>query len=102
MSPQNNRTLLAASTTSALPGDRPGLLTPSEAIQYALAKGWHGGKSGAMAMGINVCSLMWIRTTMNYQYRYGTTTTEAMRYEFLLFLARAFNLGNISDDLKLY
>ena len=89
MSPQNNRTLLAASTTSALPGDRPGLLTPSEAIQYALAKGWHGGKSGAMAMGINVCSLMWIRTTMNYQYRYGTTTTEAMRYEFLLFLARA-------------
>merc|ERR1712179_455756 len=30
-------------------------------------------------MGINVCSLMWIRTTMNYQYRYGTATTEAMR-----------------------
>merc|ERR1719400_2668555 len=25
-------------------------------------------------MGINVCTLMWIRTTMNYQYRYGTTT----------------------------
>ena len=22
---------------------------------------------------------MWMRTTMNYQYRYGTSTTEAMR-----------------------
>jgi len=53
--------------------------TPSQAIQNALEKGWHGGKSGALAMGINVCTLMWLRTTMNYQYRYGTTTTQAMR-----------------------
>merc|ERR1711997_468616 len=30
-------------------------------------------------MGINVCTLMWIRTTMNYQYRYGTSTTVAMK-----------------------
>ena len=22
---------------------------------------------------------MWMRTTMNYQYRYGTTTTQALR-----------------------
>ena len=28
---------------------------------------------------IQVTSLMWMRTTMNYQYRYGTTTTQAMR-----------------------
>ena len=27
-----------------------------------------------------VSTLMWMRTTMNYQYRYGTTTTEAMRH----------------------
>lgn len=32
-----------------------------------------------MAMGINVCTLMWIRTAVNYQYRYGTTTTQAFR-----------------------
>jgi hypothetical protein len=32
-----------------------------------------------MAMGINVCSLMWIRTAINYQYRYGTSTTEAFK-----------------------
>jgi len=30
-------------------------------------------------MGINVLSLMWMRTTINYQYRYGTTTTEAFK-----------------------
>lgn len=26
-------------------------------------------------MGIQVCSLMWLRTTMNYQYRYGNLRT---------------------------
>ena len=30
-------------------------------------------------MGINVCALMWIRTTINYQYRYGTSTSEAFK-----------------------
>lgn len=30
-------------------------------------------------MAINVCSLMWIRTTVNYQYRFGTSTTEAFK-----------------------
>lgn len=30
-------------------------------------------------MTIQVCSLMWMRTTMNYQYRHGTSTTAAMR-----------------------
>ncbi len=28
-------------------------------------------------MAINVTSLMWIRTAINYQYRYGTSTREA-------------------------
>lgn len=77
MANQNNRIFYAAATSS-ITNNRSDL-TPSQAIQHALEKGWHGGKSGAMAMGINVCSLMWIRTTMNYQYRYGTTTKQAMR-----------------------
>ena len=29
-------------------------------------------------MVIQVTSLMWLRTTMNYQYRYGTSTFNAM------------------------
>ena len=77
MANPNNRLLSAAAASSISNNRRE--LTPSQAIQHALEKGWHGGKSGAMAMGINVCSLMWIRTTMNYQYRYGTTTKQAMQ-----------------------
>lgn len=30
-------------------------------------------------MAINVCALMWIRTTINYQYRYGTSTKVAFQ-----------------------
>jgi len=30
-----------------------------------------GGKAGASAAVVQVCSLMWLRTAMNYQYRYG-------------------------------
>ena len=30
-------------------------------------------------MVVNVLGLMWLRTTINYQYRYGTTTTEALK-----------------------
>lgn len=48
-----------------------------EVLETALKKGFNGGTSGAAAMAIQVSSLMWIRTTMNYQYRYGTSTTEA-------------------------
>ena len=28
---------------------------------------------------MKVCSLMWMRTIMNYQYRHGSSTTEAMK-----------------------
>jgi len=38
-----------------------------------------GGLSGAAAMCIQVTTLMWLRTTMNYQYRYGTTTVQALK-----------------------
>lgn len=38
-----------------------------------------GGAAGFAAMGINVCALMWMRTTINYQYRNGTTFPVALR-----------------------
>lgn len=50
-----------------------------EILQKAGRRALGGGLPGAMAMGIQVGSLMWLRTTMNYQYRYGTTTSEALR-----------------------
>merc|ERR1719491_997546 len=37
------------------------------------------GIAGMAAQGINVLALMWMRTIMNYQYRYGGTTTETIK-----------------------
>ncbi len=38
-----------------------------------------GGLPGMAAMSVQVLSLMWLRTTINYQYRYGTTTLYALK-----------------------
>lgn len=48
-------------------------------LQRASKKAFGGGKAGASAAAVQVCSLMWLRTTMNYQYRYGTTLSEALQ-----------------------
>ena len=37
------------------------------------------GLAGSGAMIVNVITLMWIRTVINYQYRYGLSTSEAFR-----------------------
>lgn len=55
------------------------VLTPREVLNKAAARALQGGVAGAAAMAINVCTLMWIRTTINYQYRYGTSTTTAFK-----------------------
>ena len=53
--------------------------TTSELLKMSLNRALGGGTAGAMAMGINVLTLMWLRTTVNYQYRYGTSTTTALK-----------------------
>eukprot|EP00466_Bigelowiella_natans_P014754 jgi/Bigna1/46341/estExt_Genewise1.C_30320 len=50
-------------------------LTPQEILDKAMARAFRGGIAGAGAMGIQVVSLMWMRTTMNYQYRNGEKST---------------------------
>lgn len=40
-------------------------------VQKASKKALGGGKAGASAAVVQVFSLMWLRTAMNYQYRYG-------------------------------
>ena len=40
-------------------------------MQDILDKSLKSGMSGATAMTIQVCSLMWLRTIMNYQYSHG-------------------------------
>ena len=50
-----------------------------ELLNKSLNKAIGGGISGSLAMGTQVLSLMWLRTTMNYQYRYGYNTTTAIK-----------------------
>merc|ERR1719265_1714521 len=40
-------------------------------LQKASTKALGGGKAGATAAVVQVTTLMWLRTAMNYQYRYG-------------------------------
>ncbi|CEM35898.1 unnamed protein product [Vitrella brassicaformis CCMP3155] len=52
--------------------------TPAEILTHARNQAFRGGIAGASAQVINVLSLMWLRTTMNYQYRYGSNTFQAI------------------------
>lgn len=52
---------------------------PFAAIMYeATKKGIGGGIPGATAGVVQVITLMWIRTVINYQYRYGTSIQQAV------------------------
>lgn len=44
-----------------------------EVLQKAAKRALGGGIPGMVAMVIQVFSLMWMRTTINYQYRHGGT-----------------------------
>ena len=48
-------------------------------LQKARDEALAGGIPGMAAMSVQVVSLMWLRTTVNYQYRYGTNTFTAMK-----------------------
>jgi hypothetical protein len=52
----------------------------SAVLRKAANRAIGGGVAGAAAMAINVSTLMWIRTTVNFQYRYGMSTGEALRH----------------------
>lgn len=47
----------------------------SEIFKKAGKRALGGGIPGAVAMGTQVLTLMPLRSTMNYQYRYGNTST---------------------------
>ena len=46
-------------------------------LTKSINKAFKGGITGSSAMFIQVGSLMWLRTTMNYQYRYGTSMKQS-------------------------
>ena len=39
--------------------------------EFIIAKAVKSGTAGASAMAVQVISLMWMRTTMNYQFKNG-------------------------------
>ena len=48
-------------------------------LAHASKRGLGGGISGALAGVVQVITLMWLRTLINYQCRYGTTFAHALR-----------------------
>ena len=54
------------------------LLSQATDVSAILQKAISRGRSGATAASVQVLSLMWLRTTLNYQYRYGMNKTTAL------------------------
>ena len=48
-------------------------------FQQSSKRALGGGKAGASAAVVQVLSLMWLRTAMNYQYRYGGDLTSSLK-----------------------
>eukprot|EP00547_Thalassionema_nitzschioides_P003749 CAMPEP_0194217158 /NCGR_PEP_ID=MMETSP0156-20130528/20471_1 /TAXON_ID=33649 /ORGANISM="Thalassionema nitzschioides, Strain L26-B" /LENGTH=398 /DNA_ID=CAMNT_0038946117 /DNA_START=1 /DNA_END=1197 /DNA_ORIENTATION=+ len=48
-------------------------------LRKASKKALGGGKAGATAAVVQVGSLMWLRTAMNYQYRYGGNLSSSLK-----------------------
>lgn len=51
-----------------------------EIFQNALKKAIGGGIPGAIAGAVQVICLMWLRTVINYQYRYGSNFIQALSH----------------------
>jgi len=66
---------MSANTTEE-PKPQP---TFKEIMSKAGQSAMRGGVAGAAAMGANVAALMWMRTTINYQYRNGVSFPVALR-----------------------
>ena len=48
-------------------------------FQKASSRAFDGGVAGASASAVQVVSLMWLRTSMNYQYKYGSSLTASLK-----------------------
>ena len=79
--------LKATTTTSSSPASASSDEAPAEAtksgkeiFQNALKKAIGGGVPGAVAGVVQVLCLMWLRTVINYQYRYGSTFIQALSH----------------------
>ena len=69
----------AASSSIAVSLTAASTIDTSAIISKAATKALGGGKAGASAAIIQVLTLMWLRTTMNYQYRFGGTLSSSLK-----------------------
>ncbi|KAL7505854.1 hypothetical protein ACHAXN_003290 [Cyclotella atomus] len=67
----DNSIVIASNADAGMGSDTP--------IKKPETKGAARGKAGAAAAVVQVCSLMWLRTSMNYQYRYGGSLGESLK-----------------------
>ena len=58
-------------------------LSFTNAMVRARQRAVSGGLSGLVAGAVQVVTLMWLRTTVNYQYRYGVSMATAIRELYL-------------------
>jgi hypothetical protein len=69
----------AASSSIAVSLTAASTIDTRAIISKAATKALGGGKAGASAAIIQVLTLMWLRTTMNYQYRFGGTLSSSLK-----------------------
>jgi len=67
-----------ASSASLSSSSAPQIVTVKQVFAKSAKKAVSGGKAGATASVFQVLSLMWLRTSMNYQYRYGGTLSSSL------------------------
>lgn len=68
----SSSTLLSTSSSAAASSQ-------NNILETSWKKAWGGGKAGASAAVVQVLSLMWLRTAMNYQYRFGGTLQTSLK-----------------------
>uniref|UniRef100_A0A7S2WKN1 Mitochondrial carrier protein n=1 Tax=Rhizochromulina marina TaxID=1034831 RepID=A0A7S2WKN1_9STRA len=64
---------------AALSGHASTPESPLDIFKAAASKALSGGVTGACAGVLQVAGLMWLRTTMNFQYRHGGSIPQVMR-----------------------
>lgn len=74
----NNKALSNKNDIDMIANDKMRVDVIYEVLEKAKIEALRGGLSGAAAGCIQVISLMWLRTTVNYQYRYGVDTMTAI------------------------
>lgn len=76
---ESSSSLLASSDAAPPAVTAPPAVNTRAIFDKAAKKALGGGKAGAAAAVVQVLSLMWLRTSMNYQYRYGGTLSSSLK-----------------------